>query len=162
MRNLAEYVVSIAAAALVCGIVGNLMPKGTAKEILKLVGGLFLMFTVIRPIANIQIPDLAMGEESYREEAALAVSEGESMIYASIAGSIKQELEAYILDKARSLGTELEVQVLLEDRGYIPISLYLEGNASPHARNALIQFLTEELGIQEEKIQWNERRSGSE
>jgi len=162
MRDLAEYVVSIAAAALVCGIVGNLMPKGTAKEILKLVGGLFLTFTVIRPVANIQIPDLSMAGESYREEAEMAAAEGEEMIYASIAGSIKQELEAYILDKAGSLGAEVDVQVELQECGYIPEAIHVDGNASPHARQALIRFLTEEMGILEEKIQWNEPRSGSE
>ena len=161
MQGLAEYVISITAAAFVCGIVRNLMPKGTAKEILRLVGGLFLAFTVIRPVANIQIPDLTIVEDLHRQEAAAAVSQGENMVLESLAGSIKQELEAYILDKARELRLEVKVQVLLSDSGYLPESVRLEGEASPHARKELLHILTEELGLQEENIQWNERKSGS-
>ena len=37
MRSLGEYIVSVTAAAIVCAIVGGMMPKGTAKEILRLV-----------------------------------------------------------------------------------------------------------------------------
>lgn len=161
MRELAEYVVSIAAAALVCGIVANLMPKGTARELLKLVGGLFLVFTVIQPIANIRLPDLSAVEEGYREEAAQAVAEGEIIADDQLTRRICQELEAYILDKARALRLEVEVYLQLEEGGYLPESVRLEGSASPHGKSELIRYLTEELGIQEEKIQWNEPKSGS-
>ena len=161
MRQLAEYVVSITAAAIVCGIVTNLIPKGTARELLKLVGGLFLIFTVIQPISNISLPDLAAAEEGYRQDAAQAAALGESLTEEALRERRTQELEAYILDKARALRIEVDVQVQLGGEGYLPESVRVEGKASPHGRQTLMAFLTGEMGIQEEKIQWNDPNSGS-
>jgi len=154
MRSLGEYIVSVTAAAIVCAIVGGMMPKGTAKEILRLVGGLFLVFAVIRPAADLRLPDLSAMGEGYREDAALAAAEGENQALETVRLRIKQDLAAYILDKAGELGLELTVEVILEDSGYLPEAVRVSGDAAPEAKQEMLRYLTRELGIQEDQIQW--------
>lgn len=156
MQALGEYIVSVSAAAFVCAIVSGLMPKGSAKEILRLVGGLFLAFTVIRPVADIQIPDLTLYGQNYQREAEQAVRDGEDMVQAAVAERIKQELEAYILDKARELRLEVTAELELREEDRMPQSVYLKGDASPYARQEMMRFLQDDLGIREENIRWTQ------
>ena len=68
---------------------------------------------------------------------------------------IKGETEAYILDKAASLGVELEVDVLLEDMyPMAPKTVRLSGSVSPYVRNRLQNIIAEELGISKENQIW--------
>lgn len=154
MRELGEYIVSVCAAAFVCGIVNGMMPKGAAKDLLKLVGGLFLAFTVIRPVANIRLPELAEITESWQQEARDAAEAGEEMAMESAVDSIKNQLEAYILDKARELRLILTVEVSLEENSLLPDMVRLSGDASPNARQQMLTFLQQELGLSEEDIVW--------
>ncbi len=162
MRALGEYIVSISAAAFLCGIVNSLAPKGAAKEIIKLVGGLFLVFTVIRPIADIKIPDLIAVGRSFQEEAEAAAQAGAEMAQTETVLGISEQLEAYILDKAGELGLTLEAEVELDkDGSFLPEKICLTGDASPLARKEMMAFLQRDLGVTEEEIQWSQQRSGS-
>lgn len=154
MHALAEYIICVSAAAFVCGIVNSLMPKGPAKEVLKLVGGLFLAFSVIRPVADIRIPELAEVSASWQEEASEAAALGEEMAREAAAESIKQELEAYILDKAGELRLTVEAEVFLEEETLLPESVTVSGNAAPNSRQRLTDWIESELGISEEDIRW--------
>ena len=138
MRDLAEYIISVSAAALVCGILNSMMPKGAAKEVLKLVSGLFLVFCVISPVSNLRLPELADIGETIREEAATAVEDGEEMATESVRDSISQQLEAYILDKASSMGLDIEVEVFLkQDDSFLPESVTIRGSAAQQQKKEL-------------------------
>ncbi len=155
MQALGEYIVSICAAAFLCGIIGSLAPKGAAKEIIKLVCGLFLVFTVIRPISEINLPDLVEVGKSFQKDAQSAVKAGEDMAQTETAAGISEQLEAYILDKARLLRLELTVEVELDEEGsFLPKTVTLRGDAAPLARKQLTELLQKDLGIPEEDIRW--------
>lgn len=155
MRDLAEYIISVSAAALVCGILNSMIPKGTAKEVLKLVSGLFLVFCVISPVSNLRLPELADIGETIREEAATAVEDGEEMATESVRDSISQQLEAYILDKASSMGLDIEVEVFLkQDDSFLPESVTIRGSAAQQQKKELLEELTDALGITQEDITW--------
>ena len=66
---------------------------------------------------------------------------------------IKSRVQAYILDKADSFGTSLEVEVIL-DQDHIPVSVELQGNISPYARAQLTEIIEEDLGIPKEHQLW--------
>ena len=158
MRDLAEYIISVSAAALVCGILNSMMPKGAAKEVLKLVSGLFLLFCVISPVSNLRLPELADIGESIREEAATAVADGEEMATESVRDSISQQLEAYILDKASSMGLDIEVEVFLkQDDSFLPESVTIRGSAAQQQKKELLEELTDALGITQEDITWTRK-----
>ena len=49
MEALRQYVISVVAAAMLCGIVVRLFPNGSGKQVGKLICGLFLAYTVLSP-----------------------------------------------------------------------------------------------------------------
>lgn len=156
MRPLAEYIVSVSTAAILCGILNAISLKGAAKEILKLVSGLFLAFCVISPVSNLQLPELTDIGTQWQEEASDAVKTGEELSREALLDSITQQLTAYILDKARQMELDVSVQVFLEgEEDYLPDRVILSGNGSASEKQTLIREIAADLGIPEEDVQWS-------
>lgn len=154
MQALGEYIVSVSAAAFVCAIAGSLMPKGPSREILKLVCGLFLAFTVIQPVSHMEIPELSELTEGLTAEGDSASAAGEEMMEQAIRESIKEQLEAYILDKAESLGLTVSAEIRLHPDTHYPKTVHLTGDAAPVLRQKLTEALSEDLDINQEDILW--------
>lgn len=155
MEGLRQYVISVVTAALACGIVSGLTPKGTAKELVRLLCGVFLAFTAIRPITGLDFNALAEFSFPYAREAEQAAAMGENMARQSLADIIKEESEAYILDKAAALNTDLTVEITVsDDDAPVPVAAVLCGEVSPYARQQLETILQSELGIAKENQLW--------
>ena len=152
MEALRQYILSVVAAALLCGLVTGVMPSGRAKQIIRMVCGLFLAYTVLQGLTGMewrmpQWTDLAADDA--RQAAALGESIGEE----SRAKIISEQTRAYILDKAAALGLALEAEVTL-DEGLVPRSVTIRGQAAPYERRQLQSTIALELGIPKEKQQW--------
>lgn len=157
MRALAEYIISVSAAALLCGILNSMTVKVTAKEILRLVSGLFLAFCVISPVSNLRLPELSEVGADWEREAAAAAQAGEDMAHDAVSDSISEQLEAYILDKAGSMGLDIRVEITLDPlEGYLPRTLTVLGDAPVQKRKRFIQEIAEDLGIREEDVIWTQ------
>lgn len=152
-----QYLLSVVTAAIISGIVTKLLgSKGTQGAIGKLIAGLFLAFAVISPLRSVRIHDLASFRVSYSEAADLAVEAGKEMTLQALQTRIKEQCEAYILDKARSLNVELEAEVTVsEDDIPTPVAVQLSGNVSPNAKSSLTRIITEDLGIPKEDQKWS-------
>lgn len=152
MEAIRQYLISVTAAAILCGIVKGLFPeKGTVGVLVRMMAGLFLTATVIAPLTRISIDsDFAFALEA---DARAAVAVGENAAAKSLAAGIKARAEAYILDKADS--PDLTVSVTL-DTGYppVPVGVVLRGRISPYGRSLLERIITEDLGIAKEQIVW--------
>lgn len=152
MEAVRQYIISVVAAALLCGIVTGLMPPGRASQIIRMVCGLFLAYTVLSGLTglDIQVPDWGALTTS---DARLAAALGESLGQDALAQGIKEQTEAYILDKATALGLSLEVEVFL-DESQVPQSVTLSGQVSPYERQQLQSTIALDLGIAKENQQW--------
>lgn len=151
-----EYLLGVFAAAIICAIVTKLTEdKGANSTLSKLIAGLFLVFTLIRPVATLDLTTVTTWADNYDSEAARAVAAGESHTRNAISELIKQRTQAYILDKAQALNTELEVEVTLSDDDIpVPVKVRLKGKASPYAKGRLQAIITEDLGIEKENQVW--------
>lgn len=155
MEAVRQYVVSVVSAALICGIVTGLMKKGTAQEVVKLICGLFLTFTVIRPITQLDLSEFSDFGLSYSQDAARASAMGENLARESLTDIIKAETEAYILDKAAALGISVDVHVIVSDADPpVPVAIRLSGTASPYIRQQLESLIQKDLGIAKENLLW--------
>lgn len=154
MRGLAEFVGTVTAAAAVCGILGELMPKGPSRQILKLTGALFLAFSMLQPLSQLKLPALQEVTDRLRTEGSLAADLGEEMASQEQIRCITQSLQTYILDKAEALGLTLTVELNLEEESYLPCQVVLSGEAAPLAKQRLTEQLVQELGIAKEEILW--------
>lgn len=150
------YVSGVIAAAMICAIVlrftGN---KGTCGVMIRLIAGLFLAFTVISPVADLDLRGLSNFTAEFSEAGKLAAQAGQQSARQNIAEGIKAATEAYILDKAAAMDVALKVEVTLskEDIPY-PESVRLTGNVSPHAKSELQMLITRDLGIKKENQLW--------
>ncbi|MBQ7345646.1 MAG: hypothetical protein IJW45_06245 [Oscillospiraceae bacterium] len=150
------YILTIAIAAIICGILTKLVgEKGTGGTVVKMISGLFLMFTLIRPLEDIGAFGPSSLTDGLSQEASSIAAEGAQRTREALHDSIKQRCEAYILDKADSLDASITVEVFLsEDDIPIPQSVVVKGRLSPFAKNELARTIEDDLGIPKEDQTW--------
>ena len=154
MELIKEYLLSITAAALICGVISSLTSKNASiSKLMQLLCGLFLAITVIRPIVEVQLDNIDSFTDLLEVDGEIAASTGREMAAEEMKRIIKEKTEAYILDKAKSLGAEIEVEVTLED--FVPTGAIITGSVSPFARSSLITSISQDLGIPPEGQIWN-------
>lgn len=78
---------------------------------------------------------------------------GENLARDSMADIIKEETEAYILDKAADLHANLHVEVTVGEDS-LPMAVTLSGEASPYARRQIQAIIANDLGISKENQKW--------
>lgn len=156
MRSLGQYILSIALASLLVAIIGEFSDKKSATgTVIRMVCGLFLAFTVINPITELNFGILETFSENLRPDTASAVSTGTELAEESLHQIIKQETQTYILDKARLLGCTLEADVKVgEGEPPVPESVRITGEVPVHVRKEMELLLEQELGISKENQQW--------
>ena len=156
MDGIREYLISVTAAALLCGILKSLMgEKGNSAALVRLICGIFLALTVIRPLKELNLKDFSLLPTGLLEEARLTSGEGEEYTRQAKEDLIIQQCEAYILDKAQTLEASIQVEIQISQEGEpIPAGSIITGNLSPYARNQLSKTLEEDLGIPQEDQKW--------
>ena len=155
MEAVGRYLVCVAGAALISGIVLGIVKDSAHKELLKMICGIALLLCVIRPVANIPVSGISRFALPYREEASAAASEGEEYARAQLCEIIKAETEAYILDKAYELDAVICVEVILStDEIPLPVAIRISGEVSPYAKQKLQQIIAQELNIAKENQIW--------
>lgn len=156
MDGLRQYIISITAAAILCGILtGFFGKKGTISAVVKLLSGLFLALTVIRPWIQLEINDLSDFLDSISVSSSDAVQAGKTSAEDALRERIKAKTEAYILDKATAWDAELTVEITLSEADPpVPCAVCLSGRVSPYAKVQLSKMLEEDLGIAKEDQTW--------
>ena len=87
------------------------------------------------------------------DDAKDAAAMGEKLARDSMADIIKEETEAYILDKAADLHVNLHVEVTVGEDN-LPTAVTLSGEASPYARRQIQAIIANDLGIAKENQKW--------
>lgn len=156
MEGIREYLLSVTAAAMLCGIVTALTgEKGSQAGLVKLICGLFLCFTVISPYAKVRIEDFSDYASDILTEGERAAQEGEDYSAQALRQIISDETRAYIMDKAETYGAEIQVEVeLSRDDPPVPKGCTISGSISPYVRQQLKKMLINDLGIPEENQTW--------
>lgn len=156
MENMEQYVISVTAAAVICGAVMKLTSKFAASAVfIKMLCGFYMVITVASPWLELPEYDFAAYVQSFSAQAQEASSRGAEEAEEAKRTIIKQTITTYILDKAASMGMEITVQVQLrEDDSAIPCAVQIEGDASAAQKQALQQYLEDDLGIGMEEQLW--------
>lgn len=156
MQNLGQYILSVGMAALLAGIIADYTDeKNTTGTITRMVCGLFLAFTVINPLTDLNYGILESFSQEMEQSAEPMVAAGTAMAEEYMAQLIKQETRSYILDKATRLGCELDAEVTVGQGQYpLPEAVTISGKVTVKQRRELEAFMETELGIPKEKQQW--------
>lgn len=157
MEHIRQYLLSVIAAAILCAAVQAItQKKGASSAIIKLIAGIFLTVTVITPWTKLSFTDITEYAQTFTASAETAVSYGTAVAQEETAAIIKSRSEAYILDKATSLGLTLQVAVTVSDASPpLPESVVLTGKTSPYTKERLAHYIANDLGIPEADQTWN-------
>lgn len=151
-----SYVLSIIIAAMICAAASALLPaKTSVGQITKMLSGILLIVTVTSPLVNISfrhitdyLNDLSVNADTY-------VADGSVAAQKQLDSIIKENTEAYILDKASLMGLQLAVEVALDENNHsIPCSITVTGTLSPYNKEVLSSYIENSLGIAKEKQIW--------
>ncbi len=156
MFSLRQYILSVASAAVICAVVQQLSDKkGAVQSILRIVTGLFLMFTVLQPLVDIRLTGIADVAYGFTDDAQTAVYAGKKYSHEAISSIIKDRTEAYILDKAAQFNAQLDVQITLSNDDIPkPIGVLIQGAISPYGKQSMKELIDNDLGIPEEAQLW--------
>ena len=158
MSWISRYLFSITVAAILCALLKDLVnsQKGSGK-IIKLLAGIVLTITVVAPWTKISFSDIGEYIHDFTNDAEAAADTGAQYRQDELQRIIKEQTEAYILDKAAALGAEVQVDVRVsDDNPPIPYTVILVAKAlSPYARESLKMCIVNDLGIPEEQQIWS-------
>ncbi len=156
MENIKAYIMSIVAAAIICGVTrGLLNEKTTIGQAGRLLSGILMAITILSPLTTISFRNITDYFEGISVEADKYVDDGKTAAKDSIAGIIKSQVEAYILDKANRMGLEISVEVELDaSNNAVPCGVTVTGKLSPYAKEVMSTYMEENLGIAKENQRW--------
>lgn len=149
MSFLKEWLLGVTAAALAVALAQALTPEGTAKKLLRLIGGLVLLLAVVRPLKGLA-PEALPRPEDLVPSAETAERAGEEVMKTLIA----QKVGAYIVEKGSALGCPCTAQVTVaeDESGWtIPWSVQVRGQWTAKEKKELSQLIARELDIPVER-----------
>lgn len=119
--------------------------------------GLVLIFLVLSPVRQMDLDFVwELSDEIGQEARSITDSAQEEALH-QIREGIIERTRTYILDEAESLGADIQVLSLsLEEDGFVPVRVELQGDISPYDRMRLSDLLEEDLGIGKEGQIWKD------
>ena len=154
MNELRMWLFSLIVACLLRSLLPELLPEGGTKTLVKSVCGIAVILALLSPLASSSL-SLSGDIPYFREEAAFAAEEGESLARESRMAVIKSACEAYILDKGslEESGILLDLDISPEPP-HVPVSARIRGSFSPEEKETLQRILTEDFSIPKEAQTW--------
>ena len=156
MDFIRSYMLRLICAAILCGIINGLAgKKGTLGATVKLMTGIFMIFCFVSPWMNMRIGNLGNFFSDISVSADGLVDSGEKDAQDALSAIIKAKAEAYILDKAKSFGAELKVEVRVDGSELpVPCAAVIKGSISPYGKKQLSSMIADELAIALEDQLW--------
>lgn len=141
-------------AAIFCALASELTPKGSVRRVQSALCGIVMVSALLMPLLRIDFADYALNLAQSREETEAVTQRADEVSRELNRRSIETELEAYILDKAQTLGAQVQnvsVSVRWSTEGvWYPVSAELNGEY--HA--GLANLIEGELGISKADQSW--------
>ena len=156
MIHIRQYLITVIAVAVICAVVRALTrKKGVTSAIVNLTSAVFLVVTVISPWTNWSYSGITEHIKDYSDIAEAIVNNGVYAAQTETASIIKSKTETYIVDKAKSFGVEVQVDVTLsEDAFSRPETVRIKADTSPYLKQKIAQFISADLGIPEADQVW--------
>lgn len=153
-----SYLFSVIAAAILVSLFSALPQKKGISRILRLCCALFLFAALLTPLMHLELEHPKQWFSQYMPDEdiinqAVEDSENETAVL------ITRQTEEYILDKAEELGLSLSAEITLaslSEHYQYPYSVMLHGKWTQAQKEALSQYITQTLGIPEERQIWSD------
>lgn len=157
---MSSWIYSIICTAIFCSIMLALIPEGRVKSAARVVASIALLASVILPLKNMDFKVYSETLSQYRAEAEDITGKAQSIGDELNRKCIEERCSAYILDKAESLGAEINsVKVSLEwsEQGFwYPTGVQIESACEEDKKLKLMNYIESELGIENQAQQWKD------
>ncbi|MCD8065608.1 MAG: stage III sporulation protein AF [Oscillospiraceae bacterium] len=144
---LRQWLLGIVGASAFCAAAEQITPKGAVKSVQRAVCGMVTALALVSPLLKLDFASYAEHLSAYRVEAETLTADADEIAAKLSRTIIAEELRAYILDKAASLGAEVtaaEVTLHWSDEGvWYPTEVKIDGEYSA----ALADVIEAELGV---------------
>lgn len=155
MEVIREYLIGVVAAAVICSVIVRLPVSGSVGGILRLLAGVIMALSVASPLVELRMDDLSDYWQQIQFSGQSFVEQGENFACQERNAIIIERTRTYILDKAKSLGAQLDVEVVLSDDEIArPCAVTLSGSISPYDKRILTDYILESLGLETEAVTW--------
>ena len=157
VENIRQYIFTLICMTILCGLIPEFFEKGsTQRKLLKFAAGILMLIVAITPLTGKEVLQFDCISADLPNQTQTALGVGQEQANDMLRQIITQRTEAYILDKATSLGANLSAEVLLSDAELpTPEAVILTGAASPYVKKKLCAILTSDLAVSEDNLQWN-------
>ena len=98
-ETLRTWLLGIIAAGMIVGILYALLPRGRMKAVAHTVGGMALLLVIVRPLLGLDLTELALRYEDYRQQIQALTEEYRRSGDAEFAALIADKTAAYIASK---------------------------------------------------------------
>jgi len=151
-----QYILTLVIVGILCGLAQIPFKETKMEAVVKLTSCLLLMITVTRPFLEARNLNLTHSFGQISTDAQEKVQAGQETAIVLLSENIKQTTEAYICDKAKSLGASINVDVKLDESALpVPKSAVIFGTISPYAKRQLSEYIDKEIGICGDDQIWN-------
>ena len=144
-----QWLMGVIAAAILCTIAQDLSPKGSVKQVGRLVCAMVLLCAVLSPIKTLDVAAGGQWLTDYRATLAdsrVALAEqGEEIQMAVIA----EKYRAYIESKGAQLGLDCQARVDCREEGeiYVPDRVEVTGDLAQEEQEQLVREIQSDLDI---------------
>ncbi len=160
VSRLGQWVLGLSCTALICGAIKSLAPGGWMKRAVEAVCAAAMVTAALGILGDLAELSVSRYAARYASDAGRIVEDAGEEAKRQTRFIIEERCEAYILDKAASLGAPLEgVSVTAEWSGegfWYPARCVLTGRQSPELSRAI----EAELGIPKEEQTWRDAGEG--
>ena len=154
MEHVRQWLSSIVVVSLLLSVVQSLVPKGSLRRVASFLSGLVLLAVLLEPLPKLDLEGLEL--RGLQEETEKVRRQLEAEQETALKAGIAEQTEAYISDKAASLGLTAEGRVETvagADGVPVPWRVEVEGGYTEE----LAQWMETELGIPRERQDWHGR-----
>ena len=159
MTAIGQWIIGLAASALITGVALAVTPEGRVRGVLKLVTGAVMVIALVSPVLRFNLDAFSVNAAESREKLQAvqdSVDEAGNRLSRDV---IEQACAAYILDKAQGLGIEVQAVSVTakwgDDGIFYPYEARITARLDDEQKGALSRAIEAELGIAPERQYWN-------
>ncbi len=128
--------------------------SGSGGRIRKMLCGMFVALIAISPLRSVDFSNLDNPLQDYTAMAQAASQSGITQAKDTMISIISEQTEAYILDKAETLGVSVNVDIEVDSESLQPTFATITGSVTPYEKEMISGFLTQELLIERSAQRW--------
>jgi len=154
MTETRQYITSIIAASVLCGVVSSFVKSDAQRQSIRLLCGICLIITVISPLRGVETIDFASIYREIRDNMKEYTEAGSELSRDEYRIAVKDQAERYVEEIGNSRNILLDAEIYLDEETFLPVRITVYGMLSEEDKAEIGGKIQSELGIRLEDQMW--------